>query len=864
MPLLERDHIVASLREYADSAAARDGRLVLVSGEAGVGKSALVEAFRDLDVGARYAWGTCDGLFTPRPLGPLFDIADQLGGPLLDACRAGGDRDELFGRLLKALDEPAPRTVLVIEDVHWADESTLDLLGYLGRRLTTLPALVLVTYRDDALAPDHPLRMVLGSLATQRATRRVTVSPLTAQAVRVLAADSPLDPAELHRLTGGNPFFVTEVVRAGTIDVPPSAHDAVMARIARISTAARRSVEAAAFIGGQLDPTLLHTVAAAGSAELDELVDAGVLVSDGSVLRFRHEITRVTVERAVPAHRRREIHLAVLTALLATGCEDDARLAYHAEGGDDGAAVLRFASRAGERAGRLAAHRQAAAQYERAIRFAGDEPPAALADLYDAYAHECAMVDQFDRAAAAGQQALALWRQVGDRRREGGTLCMLSRTMWRLCRNDESDRCAHDAVAILEPRGPTPELAGAYGMLARVHMHGEPAAGLDFTRKAQHLAIDLGLPAVLSDVLNTESCIVSSLDGDWEPLMRRALDTALSSGSADQAGRAYANLHVMLALRKRFAAAEDCFSEGLVYCEENDIGTYGYCLRGGQAELLVAQGRYEAALDLCLPLLAGGAISPANRVGLAATVALVYARRGDPRAAQYLDEARELIGPGDGWDWALEVFPVQAESHWLAGDLSAARAALRPAVDALPKAEGWSAGAVLAWSRRLGIDAPAPAAQLPQAYRTWLAGDSEDAVRLWDDVGCPYEAALVRFDSGTDAGLRDALHRFEAIGAHAAVQAVRREMRRLGIRSIPAGARSATREHPLGLTRREREVLDLVCLGQTNTEISERLVISARTVDHHVSAVLAKLGVPTRGAAAAEAARQGLVPSVRS
>ena len=214
MELLERSSFLDALAGYAAEARHGSGRLVLVSGESGIGKTALVEAFQAQLDGARWLWGACDGLLTPRPLGPLFDIAAQAGGQLSGLWDPGAGPDRLFGAFLAELDSPAALTVAVIEDVHWADEATIDLLRFAGRRLGRMKALVLVTYRDDELG-DDPLRLLLGDLATHSATRRMGLPPLSDEAVRALAGQRDVDAAELCRVTGGNPFLVCEAIEAG-------------------------------------------------------------------------------------------------------------------------------------------------------------------------------------------------------------------------------------------------------------------------------------------------------------------------------------------------------------------------------------------------------------------------------------------------------------------------------------------------------------------------------------------------------------------------------------------------------------------------------------------------------------------------
>ena len=356
---------------------------MLVAGEAGVGKSALVEQLHSDLPDARWSRGACDGLFTPRPLGPLFDLAAQLGGELEELCRAGAAREDLFRALLRQVSEPGTLNVLVVEDVHWADEATIDLLRFLGRRLRDAPVLLIATYRDDGLAAGDPLRIALGDLATQRSTRRVDLAPLSADAVRILAGGTGLDPAELYRLTGGNPFYVTEVVQAGLGAVPSSARDAVLARAARLGGGAREVLDVAALIGARVELDLLTSVTASPPQCLDELLASGLLAEDGGWLRFRHEIARLAVEQAVAAHRRADIHARILAALGSLGCGDDARMAFHAEAAGDRPAVLHHAPRAARQAAELGSHREAAAQFERALRCAADADPDVVAGLYD-------------------------------------------------------------------------------------------------------------------------------------------------------------------------------------------------------------------------------------------------------------------------------------------------------------------------------------------------------------------------------------------------------------------------------------------------------------------------------------------------
>jgi DNA-binding CsgD family transcriptional regulator len=855
--LLERSDALDALGGHL--AAVREqgrGRLVLVAGEAGIGKTALVRAFCVRARPSRVLWGACDALFTPRPLGPFVDIADDVGGELSAVVAEGAAAGALLGALTRSL-RGRPPDVVVLEDLHWADEATLDVLRLLARRIESLPALVLATYRDDEIDPRHPLRIVLGELPTGSAAR-LALAPLSEQGVAELAGSVGVDHIELHRRTAGNPFYVTEVLAAADAEIPETVRDAVLARAARLDEPARALLDAVAIAPMRAELWLLSALADGELDPLDRCLASGVLRAERDAVRFRHEIARVAVEEALAPHRRLALHRKALAALAAGARPDPARLAHHAEAAGDADAVQRYAPAAGERAAMLGSHREAAAQFARALRHGGGLPSDRRAELLERRSYECYLTHDIRGAVQARQRALDEHRAAGDTRRQGDAHRWLSRLAW-FEGSARAEEEARRAVELLEPLAPGRELAMAYSNMSQLRMLASDQPGATaWGERAIELAERLDETEIVVHALNNVGAAELEQEmPDGISKLERSLALALDAGLQEHVARAYTNLGTGSVAIRAYAVGDRHLEGGIAYCAEHDLTLWVDYMLGWRARSELDQAHWDAAAATATGVLAGHDVPAPTRITPLTVLGRLRARRGDPDPWTPLDEALELARGTGELQRLAPVAAARAEARWLAGEDEAIAAETEAAL-ALEQTHRWAGGELYAWRQRAGlVDAFEPDA-VAEPFRLELAGDWTAAAERWTAIGCPYEAALA-LGHADDAAQRRGLAELQRLGAHAAGRRIARALRERGARDVRRGPRAATRENPAGLTARELEVVALVAEGLRNAEIAGRLFVSEKTVAHHVSAVLRKLGVSTRSQAGAEAARLGIV-----
>src|ERR1700733_14750699 len=837
------------------------GATVLVTGEAGIGKTTLLRHFTRHLRSVRVFWTACDPLFTPRPLGPLVELADSVDGDLAEQIASGGQAMEVAAAVLRELRLAGP-TIVVIEDVHWADEATLDVIRLLARRIDSVSALLVLSYRDDQLDRAHPLRIVVGELpGGGRHVTRMSLTGLSKPAVAALAGPG-LDADLLHERTAGNPFFVTEVLAAKSGQIPSSVRDAVLARAARTSRPARDLLDAAAVVPGYVEDWMLTELHPAAQSSLDECIGSGMLRAADGRVSFRHEIARLVIEESLPPGRRALLHARVLSILQGNDSAhpDWSRLAHHAEAAGDHAALLRDAPAAAKAASALGAHREAAGLFARALRFAGRLAPEERVQLLEDSAEEAYLTDVGQDAIEQLAEALDIHRSRGDLLGEGRTLWQLARHLGRNGSRAEGRGTALRAVPVLEQIPPPPQVALAYVQLSGAYAMLLHPDAINWGAKAIRLGEEVGCPQAVYDGLNNIGTIEVSR-GALAGVAKLERSRNLAEQAGDSLGVARAHLHLcwMLNTRREWGLLAPRLEPAITYCRDHGQELWLNQLLSFRMQADFARGRWDEAARYAQGVLGQpGTSAAAVRCSALIVLARLRARRGEADYGPLLDEAVRLVKLPTVGFLAPSVAAARAEAAWLEGRLADVLTEAA-APDGIPLGlDPLTALELTCWRWRAGAEVE-DTGGLPEPYCLLLTGDRQGASRWWQEKGSRYEAALAMAGSGDVAALRAAMEQLSSLGAQPAAAILARELRALGERGLPRKPRPGASAHPAGLTAREVEVLRLLAAGARKAEIAAHLVVSPRTVDHHVSAVLGKLNVRSRGEAVAAALRLDLI-----
>lgn len=853
LPMLEREQQLGMLHSAHHKVVQGDcGMCALVSGEAGIGKTTLTQAFvQSLSEHVTVLLSYCEALLVPRPLGPLADIAQSFPQSIAQTLQQGTTYNGIFPELLQFFKNSAQPVVWVVEDVHWADAGTLDLLRYLGRRLGDVPLMLLLTHRDEGLHDNHPLQTLLGDLP-MATTVRTMLPSLSAEAVATLARAAQRDPAHIFATTDGNPFYVTEILAAPDSDMPPSIRDAMRSTLARLPAPARTLAQWVSMFPGRAERSTLDQLAAPNTQDLEDCLHSGLLQAVGSAWMFRHELARLAVYDSLESHRRDAWHLAIFNVLQK---DADAHtslepLVHHAQAAHLGDKVARLAPPAALAAATRGAHRESARLYALALQYGCVTDTAQRAQWFEALAHACVLTNQRDQSLHARQQALALHTALGNTLAIGTNQRWMARLHWLLGDTQGNAlQCAEQAIATLEQLTEHRELAAAYSTLSHLHLVSDNLAlAQQWGQRAIDLAQKLHAPEVHSHALTNVATARLRLHHDdeaWE-MLQDSLQLALEHGLDTDAARAMHNLFVLSVMQQNYPRGLAYAAQGIAYSESKGLDIFTVRIYIWRAYTLIQMGLWDKA-DEDLAYLAGRHHpAPMEAATLKFVQTLLELRRGVDASPAKLTQALHSMERYHMELWLISAAAVLAEVACMEGRFHTIDAIVRPALLRLAaQGDCWHTGEVAMWLPHGGgqIDMDLP--ELPPTYALQISGQWRAAADQWQTLGCPYQAGLV-LCAGDESALREALVIFDALGALPAAKRARQMLHSLGARDVPRGPQPRTKRDPLGLTAHEREVFELLRQGLGNAEIAQRMHRSVRTVEHHVAAVFQKLDVHTR------------------
>lgn len=864
MPLVERDGFMVSLQQQFEAILAGEGHCILLSGEAGIGKTALIKAFCKQHAGQCSIYqGYCDGLFTPRPLAPLYDMLWQVNKERWPAPPLHEERSVLFADFFQELRSKKGRLLLLFEDIHWADEGTLDFIKFFIRRIDQLPCLFILTYREDEIHSRHPLRNVLGQLPPDSFTK-IALAPLSKEAVVGMATRKGYNGEDVYRISGGIPFYVNEILASYSPGVPDNIKDSILAVYERQDEGTKNAWQIFSVIPEGLEVDRFSMIKAAQDKAVNHCFTIAVIVVQNDKVVFKHELYRRTIEESLTLFRRIELNKMMLGLFLESFEEkgEIERILHYAKNANEKELVVKYAPEAARKAASIGAHIQAAKLFLTAIEYCERNNSNQLMSLYEAYAYECYLSNQIKESIAFTEKMLAFWKEKAELQKIGASLHFLSRLWWFAGNRKNAENFAWQAIDVLKDQPASSTKAMAFSNVSQLKMlSDETAECILWGEQAVEMAGELGNEQILSHALNnvgTVQLLMPSSEQKGLARLQQSLEIALQHGFDEHAARAYTNLGAVLVKKRNYTLAQKTLDDGIRYCEERDLYSWTTYMLSWKARMNFETGNWSMACNIAESLLTNSNQPATTKITVVIVLARINMRRGEKNVLPLLLEAKALAFETMELQRIIPVMVAFLEFEWLTGKTIIAKEDIEQTAKLMQKA------GIEAEKNEFAFWMAKSLRKMPASNITALKYDTSSkekirkAAAFWEKAGCPYEQALV-LSEGQEEDKKKAIAIILELDATAVAEKMKQEMRNLGIKNIPRGIRSSTRSNAAFLTAREMDILQLLKGELPNREIAAQLYISPKTVDHHISSILFKLDADSRSKAVTEAVRMGIL-----
>lgn len=864
MELIERDGFLRSLETIFESVTKGEGHCLLLSGEAGIGKTSLIKSFyKEKKDNCKIYQGTCDALFTPRPLAPVYDIIWQIEHDTKENGLHNVDRSLLFNQLFNGLEQLKKPVIIIIEDIHWADEATLDFIKFFARRIGRLHCLFILSYRDNEILDNHPLRNVLGQLPSDSLTR-LQLQPLSRQAVEKMAEVRGYKGENVFTISGGNPFYVTEILASYSPGVPENIKDAILSVYHKQEKGTKNAWEICSVIPEGLEINRFGKIKSSWDQGMDHCFALQIIIIKNNRVVFKHELYRRTIEGSLSPFKRIALNKKMLELFLdsfeAEG--EIERIVQYAKNANENKLVVKYAPIAAAKAACVGAHIEASKLFLTAIEYSDGSDADEMVSFYESYAYECYLTNQIKEAIIYQGQALKAWQKKNEMEQAGNCLRFLSRLWWFDGNRQEAEKYAKQAVEILASQPASKAKAMAYSNMAQLKMvSDETSECLEWGNKAIDMANEIKDDEILCHAMNNVGSVLwknRSTKEQGKEMLLGSLDIALKNSFHEHVARAYSNIGSIYLLLKEYELTRQVLEESINYCEERNLDSsknYQFYLK---ARIFLETGDWQKAYSIAENLLSSPSQVGSVKIGALAVMAIIKVRRGEDDALVYLNEAKLLAIKTKEHSRIIRVMIVELEYEWLTGKKRITEEELKLSIGLAQSVDNNSLNSEFAfWLQNVRkIELPLP--ELYEPYKLLREGKIRSAAAFWEAKGCPYEKAFALF-SGNEDDMKNALLIFQQLGADAVYEKIKMEMRAVGIKKIPRGLRESTKANPAQLTNRELDVLHLLQKGIQNKEIAGTLFISPKTADHHISSILFKLDVKSRAKAVTEAVRLGIL-----